>query len=161
MKSLRTVAITFFLLTATAFASDAQSAFARIKTLDGTWSGKTSEGKTVNVINRTISAGSAIMSEIQDEQMISVFHMDGDRLLITHYCATGNQPRMAGTMSPDGKTITFDFVDATNVLASQPGHMQRLVLTMLDDNHHTEEWEFLSKDGSLQHHVLFDLYRTK
>ena len=44
--------------------------------------------------------------------------------------------------SPDGKTLTFDFVDATNLAAAQPGHMQRVIFTFVDANHHIEEWHF-------------------
>jgi hypothetical protein len=94
------------------------------------------------------AGGSALMSEIQGEvagksdDMISMIHMDGNRLLLTHYCEAGNQPRMQATASPDGKTITFDFLDATNLTGSQPGHMQRVIFTFIDENHHIEEWHF-------------------
>jgi len=164
MKSLRAVfAVTLVLLTTAAFAaSDAQSAFEKLKSIQGSWTGKSSDGRPIQVSNTVTSGGSALMSQIHgQEDMVSMFYLDGDRLLMTHYCAVGNQPRMAATVSPDGKIITFDFVDATNVLASQPGHMQRLVLTMLDDNHHTEEWDFLAKDGTMHHHEVFDLQRAK
>jgi hypothetical protein len=87
--------------------------------------------------------GSALMSEIKgDEDMISMFNLDGDRLLITHYCAAGNQPRMVASTSPDGKTITFDFLDATNLATPDTAHMNRLVISMPDADHHTEEWVF-------------------
>jgi hypothetical protein len=89
-----------------------------------------------------------------------MFHMDGDRLLMTHYCGAGNQPRMAATASPDGKTITFTFVDATNLISSQPGHMERMVVTMIDANHYTEEWDFATSSGPKMHE-LFDMQRTK
>jgi len=100
------------------------------------------------------------MSEIlaPNEDMISMFHLDGPkRLLLTHYCAAGNQPRMQASVSPDGKTITFNFVDATNLESPDAGHMQRLVLTVLDDNHHTEEWTFA--DHGKEHREVFDLRR--
>ena len=63
-------------------------------------------------------------------------------------------------MSPDGKTLTFDFLDATN-LAGTPGHMQHVVLTMTDANHHSEDWTFLDKDGSGQMHERFELQRKQ
>jgi hypothetical protein len=163
MKTIRAAfAVLLALLATVAFAqSDSHAAFEKLKSLEGTWAGKGSEGQSLTVTFRTTSAGSAIMSEIQGpEDMISMFHLDGDRLMLTHYCATGNQPRMIGTMSADGRTLTFNFLDATNVLSSQPGHMQGVVLTMLDPNHHTEEWSFLAKDGST-HHETFDVQRQK
>jgi len=161
MKSLRmAVSIFVLLLTAAAFAqSDAQKSFDKLKTLTGSWEGTTIENRAVQVSFRVTSGGSALMSEIQgEEDMITMFHLDGDRLMMTHYCGAGNQPRMLGTMSPDGKTLTFDFLDGTN-LAGTPGHMQRLVVTMIDPNHHTEDWTFLEQDGKMQHHQHFDLRR--
>jgi hypothetical protein len=110
MKSLRIAASLLFLLaTTTAFAqSDAKLTFDHLKSLTGTWEGKASDGNTVKVAFRPTSGGSALMSEIMGkENMISMINMDNDRVLMTHYCAVGNQPRMQASMSPDGKTITF------------------------------------------------------
>lgn len=166
MKLVRLALLMFAVLTAAAtFAqSNSQSALDKLKSLQGNWSGKTTEGRNVQVSFRVVSGGSAIMSEIHgeaEENMITMFHLDGDRLMMTHYCGVGNQPRMVGSLSPDGKTITFDFLDATNVLSSQPGHMQRLLVTMPDANHHIEEWDFLGQDGKIQHHERFDLQRAE
>lgn len=164
MKSLRiALSVVLMLLTAAAFAqSDAQKSFDKLKALAGSWQGTAMEGKPVQVVFRVTSNGSALMDEIQGpEDMITMFHLDGDRLLMTHYCATGNQPRMVGKMSPDGKAVTFDFLDVTNFNSTQPGHMQQLVVTMLDSNHHTEDWTFLDQDGKQEHHQHFDLTRTK
>ena len=98
------------------------------------------------------------MSEILGkEDMISMFHMDGDRLFMTHYCAVGNQPRMAASVSPNGRVLTFNYVDATNLSAPDAGHMQQMILTVIDQNHHTEEWVFA--DHGREHRVTFDLRR--
>lgn len=161
MKSLRTVVVVFVVLAATcAFAqSDAQKSFDKLKTLVGTWEGKASDGMAVQVIFRETSGGSALLSEITGhEDMITMFHLDGTRLMVTHYCSAGNQPRMVGSMSPDGKTFSFNFLDATNVLPSQPGHMEHLTVTIVDPNRHTEAWEFAGQDGQ-KHQEVFDLRR--
>jgi hypothetical protein len=156
-----TAAALVILLTTLAFAaSDGSKAFDQLKSLAGSWSAKTPDGHTVEVSNRLTSGGSVLMSEIMGhEDMITMFHMDGGRLLMTHYCAAGNQPRMVGSLSPDGKTITFNFLDATNLLPSQGGHMERVVFTLIDANHHTEEWQFVGNDGQKQRE-MFDLQRA-
>ncbi|MFZ0801249.1 MAG: hypothetical protein WAN70_03715 [Terriglobales bacterium] len=161
MKSL-CLAASLWLLTAPAFGqAGSPAAFAQLKTLEGNWSGKTTDGRPVQTTYRVTSGGSALMGEILGkEDMISMFHMDGDRLLMTHYCGTGNQPRMVATVSPDSKTVTFNYLDATNLLSSQPGHMERMVVTMIDANHYTEQWDFAAKDGSKMHEQ-FDLQRAK
>ena len=141
--------------------SNTAATFTNLKSLEGSWSGKAGD-RDVKVTFRVTSGGSAVLSEIQagNEDMISMFHLDGSRLMLTHYCAAGNQPRMIGTVSPDGKTIKFDFLDATN-LSAQPGHMQRMTLTMVDADHHTEHWEFQEADGKTMHEESFDLHRSK
>ena len=163
MKSLRLMLSPLLMLAATAALaqSDAQISYDKLKELAGSWGGKTSEGKPVQISFRITSNGSAIVSEIKSsEDMITMFHLDGDRLLMTHYCATGNQPRMTGKLQADGKTVAFDFLDVTNFNRTQPGHMQQLFVTMPDANHHTEEWVFLGQDGK-QHHERFEVTRTQ
>jgi len=140
--------------------TDAQKAFSAIQKLPGTWEQKAPDGRVLNVTFKSVSNGSAVMSEIQvpNEDMISMIHMDGpNKLLLTHYCGAGNQPRMQATISPDGKTIAFNFMDGTNIDPPDAGHMQRMILTLVDDNHHTEEWVFL--DHGKEQKELFDLHR--
>jgi hypothetical protein len=149
MKSIRVLVAVLTVLTASAFAApDAQQSFDQLKTLAGNWEAKVGD-KMVDVSFKVMGNGSSVMSEIttHGEDMISMFHMDKDRLMLTHYCGAGNQPRMVAAVSPDGKTLTFDFVDGTNILPTQIGHMQRMVLTMTDANHHSERWILKTNDG--------------
>lgn len=159
-KSTRIAAVIVVALAATAAIaqSDAQKSFTQLKSLTGSWEGKSADGKPLLVSFRETAGGSAIMSEIQgDHGMISMINMDGpNKLLMTHYCAAGNEPRMRASLSPDGKTITFTFFDGTNI-APGAGHMQTVVLTMLDDNHHTEDWTFVDHGKEMKR--FFDLYR--
>lgn len=139
-----------------------QKSFDLMKSLAGNWGGKSNMGD-VKVSYRLTAGGSALMSEIQGQvagktdDMISMIHMDGSRLLLTHYCEAGNQPRMQATLSSDGKTLTFDFVDGTNITSSQPGHMQRVIFTFIDENHHIEEWHFAAPGKEMVE--KFDLQR--
>ena len=154
--------IAALLLSVAAFAqTDAEKAFTAIKTLPGTWEGKDHRGQALQVTYKTISGGSAVMSEIMGagpEDMITMFHLDGsDRLLATHYCSAGNQPRMQASVSPDGKTITFNFVDGTSIASPESGHMRNLVLTLVDENHHTEDWTYV--DHGKERKEFFDLRR--
>jgi hypothetical protein len=154
MKLARISAALLLVLTTTAaFAqTDAQKSFDKVKSLEGKWEAKGPDGHPMQVSFRVTAAGSAIMSEIavHGEDMITMFHLDGaNRLLMTHYCSVGNQPHMVASVSPDGKTITFDYLDANNLDPSQPGHMKRMVLTMVDATHHNEVWDFEGKTGPL------------
>ena len=148
--------------TAASAQSSAQRSFDQLKSLAGSWEG-TLDGETLHVSLRVTSMGNALMHEMRGkgpDDPITMFHLDGDRLMLTHYCDAGNQPRMAATVSPDGKTIVFDFKEATNLLSTQEGHMQRVTFTFIDPDHHTEKWEFAMGDGK-QMGGLLDLKRTR
>jgi hypothetical protein len=155
--------LTVLLISTTALAqSAAQKSFEQLKALAGSWEG-TLDGQTLQVSMRVTSKGNALLHEMRGtgpDDPITLFHLDGERLLLTHYCDAGNQPRMVATISPDGKTIVFDFVEATNLLSSQMGHMQRVTFTFIDSDHHTEKWEFAMADGK-QMGGLLDLKRAK
>jgi hypothetical protein len=165
MKSIRIVVPLCLLAMATVALAqtDAQKSFNQLKTLTGSWEGKNSQGKPLSVTFEDTAGGSALMSDIHGhgpENMISMFHLDGpNRLMLTHYCGAGNQPRMTATTSADGKTVTFDFLDATNLATPDAGHMQRVVIAMLDANHHTEDWTF--NDHGKEMKEFFDLHRTE
>lgn len=162
MKSARIALATLLIATAVAFSQTAaQKSFDQIKSLAGTWEGKNSAGEALQVTFKSTAGGSAIMSEISghgEDNMVTMFHLDGpDRLIVTHYCSAGNQPRMLASASPDAKTISFNFLDATNLATPDAGHMERLVITVLDSNHHTEEWHFADHGKEMKE--LFDLRR--
>ena len=86
------------------------------------------------------------MEQLAHDSMITMYHLDDNRLMMTHYCAAQNQPRMAAEVSADGKTITFSFIDGTNIAGKNSDHMHKMVLTVQDQNHISETWTFLA-DG--------------
>ena len=187
MKSLRFVLPAVLMSLATmAFAqsdaqktvtTDAQKSFTEMKTLAGTWQGpvkldpphpEMSNGKPVQVSMRVTSRGNALVHEMaeagavddptKNDHPVTMFYLDSDRLLLTHYCDAGNRPRMAARPSPDGKTVEFDFLDVAG--NTQYGHMQHAVFTVVDGNHHTEDWTFVMAGDKLMH-AHMDLQRTK
>lgn len=169
-KHIFTLPLLLVLSFSAAAQSDTQKSFDKLKTLAGSWEGTvhmgdpSADGTLMHVSFRVTSMGNTLMHEMKGDDgpqdPISMFTIDGDRLLLTHYCDAGNQPRMVGTVSPDGKTITFNFIDATNLQASQHGHMQRATFNFIDADHHTEKWEFAMADGKTMG-GLIDLKRSK
>jgi opacity protein-like surface antigen len=167
MKSRIALSVLFVLLAASAFAadtnttpSDAQKSFDKLKALAGTWEG-TFEGHQLDVTLRVTSMGNALMHEMKGsgpEDPITMFNLDADRLLLTHYCDAGNRPRMVGKISPDGKTLEFEFLDVSG--STEPGHMQHVTFTFIDADHHIEKWQFAMADGKTMGGVL-ELKRTK
>jgi hypothetical protein len=86
-----------------------------------------------------------------------MFYRDGDRLFLTHYCDAGNRPRMVGKLSPDGKTLEFEFLDLSG--GNKHGHMHHAKFTFIDENHHTEDWTYMMP-GDKPVRAHFDLQRT-
>ena len=63
-----------------------------------------------------------------------------EELLATHYCLTGNQPRMRAVAGSRPDVVAFEFKDATNLANPAAPHMAGVKFTMVDANHHVEEW---------------------
>jgi hypothetical protein len=141
--------------------SDAQKGLDRFKSMAGTWEGKSPSGDTSEVTYRVEAGGTTVMAEMHmgSEDMVSMYYVDGDQLLMTHFCPSSNQPRMKAVISPDVKTVSFDFMDATNLASAQTGHMHRAVFLFSDGEHYTEEWTWKKADKDLKFH--FDMQRKK
>lgn len=165
-------AVLITLSTAALAQSGAQNTFDKMKTLTGEWQGKVTttpaamghdmEGGLFHVSLRTTSSGNAILHEVEAPGMkddpITMLYLDGDRLLLTHYCDAGNRPRMVAKSSPDGRTVEFDFLDLAG--PTEHGHMDHAVFTFIDARHHTEDWTYmLPGDKPVVAH--FDLTRAQ
>lgn len=125
--------------------------FERMKKLEGDWRGKSTKGWEDVSRVKVIAKGSAILFDSFDahpnETMLTLVHWDLDRLLLTHYCVAGNQPRLEATsFEDDGRKVTFAFVDATNLPSRNKGHMDKLVMRFIDDSHYTSQWTWY-QDG--------------
>jgi hypothetical protein len=162
-RNLATVAATLILVFSASVVmadSEARKSFDLLKGMEGSWTGKNSQGEPLHVSFRMTADGSALMSEINGhgrQNMITMFHMDGDRLVMTHYCSAGNQPRLKA-ISADTKSVSFEFFDGTNI-GPGDGHMQRVTFTQPDADHHSEEWVFLDHGKEMKE--LFTLERVK
>jgi len=142
--------------------SDAQKSFDLMKTLAGTWEGPIttdnpawSTDQPMPLTIRVASHGNALIHELSTPgPEVTVFYVDGDRLTLLHYCDFGNRPHMVAWPSADGKTVEFDLVDAPG--SNQVGHVSHAVFTIIDANHHFEDWIFTLANGTLVHaHIDF------
>jgi hypothetical protein len=121
-----------------------------MKTLAGSWQG-TVMGIPINVTIRLASSDTAILYEATTEggrppnHEITMFYVEGDRLLATHYCDGGNRARFEGKLSPDGKTSEFNFLDVTG--NTRGGLVKRMLFTVIDANKHVVEFTFIKPDG--------------
>ncbi len=149
--------------------SGAQESFDKLKALAGSWAGQLTtfppvpavDGKFAQFSLRVTSMGNALVHELsvsgRPDHPVTMFYLDSDRLLLTHYCDAGNRPRMAGKASADGKTLEFDFLDVSG--GNQHGHMHHAVFTFIDPDHHTEDWTYMGP-GDQPVRAHFDLQKT-
>ncbi len=123
--------------------------FERMKSLVGEWKGTSMDGKPGMVTYTLVSDNSALMERLAmggESEMVTMYHPDGDRLMMTHYCSAHNQPRMRSqAVAAESKKITFDFVDVTNLSSLDAGHMKKLVVTFGDKDHFDQEWTWKEK----------------
>lgn len=126
--------------------SQAQQAFEKLKSLVGRWEGTSGQqGKKTLATYELASNGSVVVERYSEagapDSMMTVYHLDGERLLLTHYCAAGNQPRMqAESFSSAEGVLVFSFLDVTNLSSPAQGHMRKVVFRFSDKDHVVTEW---------------------
>jgi hypothetical protein len=143
--------------------SKAADGFEALTSLVGEWQGKGPDGRPLAVSYEILSGGSALMetrTPTKEPSMVTVFHLDGDQLMMTHYCSIGNQPRMrADAATAELKTLNFTFVDVTNMAHPSDGHMRGLTFTFEDDDHITQVWTWRQEGNDTP--ATFHLERQK
>lgn len=138
----------------------------QIKLLEGTWMMQDENGQEiVGTVYRPTSAGSAVQEVMfpgTEHEMVNVYHMDGEHLVVTHFCAVGNQPRMvarAAETNADGATVyRFVFDRASNWRPEHDHCMGGLTLT-IDGNRLVQTWESLDAKGKPAGSMEFELVR--
>jgi hypothetical protein len=111
--------------------------FERMKTLIGSWTGKTDMGQgPVDItINYRLLAGGSVLEERvlsgTPNEMVTMYFDNGDKLALTHYCMLGNRPGML-LKSSDSKSLTFDFDKTCGVNESKESHMHALTIRFDD-----------------------------
>ncbi len=134
---------------------DAAATFDQLKALEGTWTG-TPEGMgeaaeeaemMPAVVHefKTSAAGTVVMETMNpgtDHEMINMYHLDGDDLVLTHYCAGGNQPKMRlNREASSADNLVFDFAGGTNLDPSVDQHIHSANIRMLDDGSLDSIWQ--------------------
>ena len=113
----------------------------KLKALAGTWVEADKDGKptdkVVSVV-RVTAGGSAVHETLfpgQPMEMVSVYHLDGSDLVMTHYCMLGNQPKMKADPKSAKNQIHFAFAGGSNLDPAKDMHMHEATLTFVDANH--------------------------
>lgn len=143
--------------------SPSSLAFERLTSLVGEWKGVHS-GTEVRLIYSLTADNTVLMEEFRPEKgprMITMFSVDGDRLIATHYCSARNQPQMttAPITEPRAKSVAFSLLRVTGMKSPDDWHNTGLVVTMHDDDHFTQEWTYQDKGATGKN--VFHYTRTR
>ena len=148
----------------------AKEAFAQLKTLKGTYKNKVSDTEhhlpdhESKVTYHLTGAGSALVETDlpgTNHEMVSVYHLDGDDLRMTHYCAAGNQPRMKLDRANSSPTkLIFVFDGGSNMDAAKDMHIHGMTMTFEKDGAVKAEWEAYA-GGKSAGKTIFDLSPEK
>jgi hypothetical protein len=139
----------------------------RIKKLAGTWVAADDKGKPTDKIVsvfKITSNGSAVQETIYpggDDEMVTVYHVDGPDVVLTHYCAVGNQPHLKLDPKSPANRLDFKFVSGSNMDPAKDMHMHEGSITWVDDDHITWEWTGYMNGKPANHKMSLNLVRKK
>lgn len=144
----------FLFLTQNSFAASnieqAKNGFAKIQSLVGDWQGKLPDGNDIEISYEKINGG-AIVERYRSKDtmwwnMSTAYHLDNEKIMMSHYCSWGNHPRMSAVIdSTDVKKIDFNFLD---IAQNEPenGYMRDLQIEIIDSDHVVHYWQW-REDG--------------
>src|SRR5438445_3199738 len=138
-----------------------EEAFDRLASLKGEWEGQ-QDGVKISLVYTLTANGSALMEEFRPESgpvMVTMFTVDGDHLIATHYCSAKNQPQMVTSAITDAQTpLAFSLARITGLKSPDDFHNTGLTVIQEDNDHLTQEWAYQFKGKSRKN--VFHFTRT-
>ena len=142
-----------------------RKAFERIKSLAGEWVAVEDGKPTDRVVSRMrVTAGGHAVLEIlfpgTPKEMVTVYHLDGDDLVLEHYCVLGNQPRMVARAGQGADQIAFDFASCCNLDDAGARHMHEATIELVGPDRLRTDWRQF-ENGANNYTVAHELARRK
>jgi hypothetical protein len=144
----------------------APDAFAALRNLAGEWSGTVTEkdtGPAAGVNYKVMSEGKVVVETLfpgTAHEMITMYYLKGDKIMLTHYCASGNHPQMALDKQSTKNLLVFSFTGAMNFDPAKDMHMHNGRIKIIDNDHIESEWDAY-QDGKQVSTNKFFLARKK
>jgi hypothetical protein len=124
----------------------AATAFERLKALEGDWidpNGDFGTKGAVAVRYHVVGNGTAVVETFPlgtAWEMVTIYTREGQDIVLTHYCTSGNQPRMRAR-SVAGNRLTFEFDGGANVDPARDSHMHSMWMEFVSDDELRSEWQ--------------------
>lgn len=160
-----TAAVSSCASTPRAAGPEAAAQLERLKRLEGAWVALNGgEGMTAGaqVQYRVTGGGTTVVETLfpaTPHEMVSVYHLADGQLVMTHYCAVGNQPFMVARPAPDANRLVFECVGGANVNRKRGLYMGRAEFEFVDAARINTTWSAV-KDGKPDHQARFELVRS-
>jgi hypothetical protein len=155
------------LLAQEAGASGGQRALDKLKALEGEWldaDGVFGTKGAMAATYRITSGGKAVVETLAVNspfEMVTIYHLDGDDLVLTHYCSDGNQPRMR-SKGLSGNTLAFDYDGGTNIDVAETRHMHAARIEFVSADEIRSAWtSWSSGKPNSDHSATFRAVRKK
>jgi len=138
------------------FAGEDSGVMEKLAALEGDWVLLDEDGRETDVVGssfRLTAGGSAVVETMfpnspDGHEMVNMYHADGDRVLMTHYCTAGNQPRLVVETTDDEDRLELRFESITNLASPEAKYMSQAVYVFHGDDRLTTRWRSMV-DGEL------------
>ena len=149
------------------FAGDDSGVMKKLAALEGDWMLLDEEGRETDVVGSTFrltAGGSALVETMfpnDGHEMVNMYHADGDRVLMTHYCAAGNQPRLVVEATDDENRLELRFESITNLATPETTYMSQAVYVFHGDDRLTTRWRSMTDGKLTEETTTMELKRRK
>ena len=165
MKSIKSIFLFLLLAHASCPAWSAEDptvlVFKQLSGLVGDWAGKSPTGRE-NKVNYRLTAGGTVLVETwslsSGRESMTLYHIDGETLMATHYCPQGNQPRLV--LMPDSEKFSFAFHDGTNLHVPGKAHQHSFWLKIDDKDHFLRNEIYVENNAPLETPPMEDPQET-
>jgi hypothetical protein len=140
--------------------ADGKAAFVRLKALVGDWDarGDSPSGFPLRIEYRLTGAGSALTERVfagTDHEMTTVYYLDGNDLVLTHYCAGANQPHMKLVAGGAEGQLKFDFVSGSNIDPQKTSHMHSALFSSIAKDKVEATWSAVDAGKPAGSHTFY------
>ena len=126
----------------------ASEQFDRIKSLAGNWQWAPDlapELQGLVATYRLTAGGTAVLETLfpgDTFEMVTLYHLDGDQLICTHYSTAGNQPSMRAEPGDSTQPIRFECIGATGIESERDDHMHVMSFLEIDRGQLVTSWTY-------------------